>query len=139
MLPSFEERSVWVQLASLVIVLCAYAGISGAMLSSGVMELPPYVVVFAVATILLVIVLVVGHALAAMMGRPERRDERDRLIGWRAESNAAWLLAAGTFAAITALSFSIPSVWVAHLLMLSVFAAEILKLTLQIIYYRRMS
>lgn len=136
MISSFEERSVWIQLISLTLVLAAYMVVSGIMLSNGVMALPPYVAVFAIATVLLVITLIAGHFLSALMGRVEPRDERDRLISWRAESNASWLLATGAFAAIAALIFSIQAVWVAHLLLLSIFASEILKLVLQITYYR---
>ncbi|MBC7772642.1 MAG: hypothetical protein H7210_09130 [Pyrinomonadaceae bacterium] len=137
MLPSFEEKSVWVQLVSLVLVLGAYFTVSGIMLASGVRVLVPYVPVFMSAVILLVVVLGLGHAVAAVMGKPERRDERDRLIGWRAESNSSWLLAAGVFFAITALVFQVDTVWVAHLLLASMFASEVLKLLLQLRYYRR--
>lgn len=137
MLPSFEERSVWIQLVSLVVVFAAYLAVSAVMLSKGVMLLPPYVAVFGVATILLVVILALGHTIAVMMGKPEPRDERDRLIAWRAEGNSSWLLAAGVFGAIAALVASVPTVWVAHLLLVSVFASEILKLALQIVSYRR--
>lgn len=137
MLPSFEEKSVWVQFLSLVLVLGAYFIISGFMLARGVLALAPYVPLFAVAVVLLIIVLILGHALAAVTGRAEPRDERDRLIGWRAESNSSWLLGAGAFTAICALIAGIAPVWIAHLLLASLFASEILKLSLQILYYRR--
>lgn len=137
MLPSFEEKSVWIQLISLVVVLGGYFVVSGLMLAKGVVLLPPFVPVFAVAVILLLMVLGVGHAVAALTGKPEKRDERDRLIGWRAESNSSWLLAAGVFCAISALIFGVQAVWVAHLLLASMFASEGLKLSLQLLYYRR--
>lgn len=137
MLPSFEEKSVWVQFLSLVLVLGAYFVISGSLLARGVFTLVPYVPLFAVAVVVLVIILIIGHALAAITGRAEPRDERDRLIGWRAESNSSWLLAAGVFAAICALIAGIEAVWIAHLLLASLFASELLKLSLQILYYRR--
>lgn len=137
MLPSFEEKSVWVQFIGLVVVLGGYFAIAGAMLANGVVALAPYVPLFVVAVVLLIIAMIAGHALAAVTGRPEPRDERDRLIGWRAESNSSWLLGAGVFSAIVALILEIPAVWVAHLLLASMFASEILKLSLQIVYYRR--
>ncbi len=137
MLPSFEEKSVWVQLVSLVVVLGAYFVVSGIMLANGVVVLAPYVPVFAVAVVLLVLVLALGHAAAALTGKPEKRDERDRLIGWRAESNSSWMLGAGVFCAISALILGIETVWVAHLLLASMLASEMLKLSLQIVYYRR--
>lgn len=136
MLPSFEERSVWVQLVALLVVLGGYFVVSGWMLSRGIEELAPYVPLFIAATVLLVVVLVVGHIGAAVVGKPEKRDERDRIIGWRAESNSSWLLGAGVFCAIVGLIFSIAPVWIAHLLLASLFASEALKLSLQVVYYR---
>lgn len=137
MLPSFEERSVWVQLVSLLTVLGGYFLVSGWMLLRGIERIGPYVPLFMAATVLLVIVLVVGHIAAAVIGKAEKRDERDRLIGWRAESNSSWLLGAGVFSALTALAFGVQPVWIAHLLLASLFASEVLKLSLQVVYYRR--
>lgn len=137
MLPSFEERSVWVQLVALVVVLGGYLVVSTMMMSSGVLHLAPYVPLFAAAVVLLVIVLTLGHILAAVIGKPERPDERDHMIGWRSESNSSWLLGAGVFSAIVAMIFGIENVWVAHLLLASLLGSEILKLSLQVVYYRR--
>ena len=137
MLPSFEERSVWVQFVGLLVVLAGYGLVSVAMLTAGVSHPAPFVVVMSVATVLLVVLLAVGHAIAALAGAPEARDERDRLIGWRAESGSSWLLATGVVAAIGTLLVGWPALWVAHLLMLSLFASEILKLALQLRWYRK--
>ena len=57
--------------------------------------LPAYVPVFVVAVVFMVVVIVVGRIVAALAGRPDGRDERDRQIGWRAESNSGWLVATG--------------------------------------------
>ncbi len=92
---------------------------------------------FAVAVVLLVVLLVVGPAAAASVGRTDDRDERDRLIGWRAESNASWLLGVGVLAAITGMIASIDPVWIAHLLLLSLFLSEVLGYVLRLVYYRR--
>ncbi len=99
--------------------------------------LPAYAPVFAVSVVLMVIVLVVGHVAVAIASGPEERDERDRLISWRAESYSGWLAATGILAGITAMILSVPNVWVAHLLLLSLFLSEVLKLVLQLVYYRR--
>ncbi|QYK48132.1 MAG: hypothetical protein KF838_15235 [Phycisphaeraceae bacterium] len=137
MLPSYEERSVWITLASLCVVFAAYMAISISMMSRGILHFGPYIAVFMSATILLVVLLIAGHMAALLLGKPEKTDERDRQIGWRAESNASWILGAGVFCAITAMCFNIEAVWIAHLLLGSLFASEILKLALQLIYYRR--
>lgn len=134
---SFEEKSVWVQLVGVVVGLGAYFVVAGRMLAAGVTALPAYAALFAVAVVLLVVLLIVGHALAALAGRPEGRDERDRLIGWRAESNSSWVLAAGVLTAVTGMIFAVDNVWVAHLLLLSLVLSEVLGLALRLVYYRR--
>jgi len=136
---SFEEKSVWIQLIATVLALAAYSVIAGRMLAAGVTALPAYAALFMVATGLMVVLLVAGLVVAALAGRgrPEGRDERDRLIGWRAESNSGWLLATGVFAAITGMIFSIDNVWIAHLLLLSLFLSEVLGFVMRLVYYRR--
>jgi|GEM_PF-584406 uncharacterized membrane protein HdeD (DUF308 family) len=134
---SFEEKSVWMQLASLGVVLIAYGAVAGSMLVAGVKHIVPYVPVFAVAVVLLIILMIVGNAIAAIAGRPEGLDERDRLIVWRAESNAGWVLSLGVFAALAGLIMSINNVWIAHVLLLSMFLSEMAKLVFHIIYYRQ--
>lgn len=134
---SFEERSVWIQLIALSLTLGAYFFVAWQMWSHGVNILPPYAAVFTVAVVLLVVVLVAGYLISALASRPDGRDERDRLIEWRAESHSGWLLAVGVLGGITAMLFSVSNVLTAHLLLGSLFLSEILKLVLQLASYRR--
>ena len=134
---SFEEKSVWIQLTSLLVSLGAYFIVAGRMMAVGVSALPVYVPLFVIAVIVIVGINVVGHVLAAMVTASTTRDERDRLIGWRAESNSSWILAVGVIGAICCLIASVGPVWVAHLLLLSLFASEIVKYVAQLVYYRR--
>ncbi|MEQ8318321.1 MAG: hypothetical protein RIE77_04995 [Phycisphaerales bacterium] len=137
MLPSFEERSVWVQLVALGLGLGGYFAAAGPMLARGVMEMGPYVAVFAVSLVLLIGVMVAGHVIAAVFGgTDDETDERDRLIGWKAEARSSWVLGAGVFMAIGALTFGVEAAWVANGLLLALFASEMLKLLLQAISYR---
>jgi len=78
-----------------------------------------------------------GHIVVAILSRPEGRDERDRLIEWKAESRSSWLLTTGVLAVITGLILGLDSAWIAHLLLLSLFLSEILRFVLQIVSYRR--
>jgi hypothetical protein len=134
---SFEEKSVWIQLVSMVAVLGSYSVVAALMLSKGVTTVIAFVAVFMVAVGLMVVVLVVGHIVVAIASRPEGRDERDRLIEWRAESNSSWILGTGVLAAITGLAVSVDNVWIAHLLLLSMLLSEVAKLVFQLVYYRR--
>ena len=134
---SFEEKSVWVQLVSMVVVLGSYLVKAGGMLSDGITNLMAFVPLFLASVLLLVTVLVVGHIVAAIAGRPESSDERDRLIGWRAESSSSWILSVGVLASITGLVKSVDHVWIAHLLLFSMLLTDVAKYVFQIVYYRR--
>lgn len=137
MLPSFEERSAWVQLLGLGLTLGAYFLVAGSMLARGVREMAPFIAVFAVCLVLLIVLQVAGHIVAAIFGGADDADERDRLIGWKAEARSSWVLGAGVFCAIGALAFRVEAVWVANGLLLALFASEMLKLALQVVSYRR--
>jgi hypothetical protein len=134
---SFEEKSVWIQLVATAAVLGAYFWVASRMMAAGVDHLAPYAPVFAVAVAALATVLTVGHIVIAVASRPEGRDERDRLIEWRAESNSGWILASGVILAIMGMIASYGNVAIAHLLLLSLLASELVRFCLQILYYRR--
>lgn len=134
---SFEEKSVWIQLVATTTVLGAYFWVAGRMLSAGVTHLGPYVPLFAVAVVALVVVLAAGHVAAAVASRPEGRDERDRQIEWRAEAQSGWILASGVVLAIMGMIASYGNVVIAHLLLLSLLVSEIVRFVLQLVYYRR--
>ena len=134
---SFEEKSIWIQLTSILLSLGIYFFIAAQMLFSGVDVLPVYVPLFVIAVIWIVVINAVGHIVIGIIDRSTSRDERDRLIGWRAESNSSWILGFGTIVAIVCLITSVKVVWVAHLLLLSLFLAEIVKYAFQIVYYRQ--
>ncbi len=134
---SFEEKSVWIQLAGTVLGLGAYFVVAWRMIDAGVRELLPFAAVFLAASGLLAIIIVAGHIVAAVASRPEGRDERDRLIEWRAEANSSWLLAVGIFATLTGMVFSVSNVWTANALLLSLFLTQVLSFVLRLVYYRR--
>jgi hypothetical protein len=134
---SFEEKSVWIQLVSMVAILGLYFVVAGIMLTHGVTALAAFVPLFMVGVALMVCVLVAGHVVIAITGRGDERDERDRLIEWRAESNSSWVLGAGVLVAISGMVASVGNVWIAHFLLLCMFLSEVAKFTMQLVYYRR--
>lgn len=134
---SFEEKSVWIQLISMVVVLGSYLVKAAGMLSEGITDIMAYLPLFLAAVFLLVTVLVAGHIVAAIAGGPEESDERDRLIGWRAESRSSWILSVGVLAALVGLIRSVDNVLIAHLLLVSMLLTDVAKYVFQIIYYRR--
>ncbi len=134
---SFEEKSAWITLISLLVVSIVYFVVAAGMRSAGITVLVGYVPLFVAVVVLLVLILIVGHVAVAIASRPEGRDERDQLIEWRAESNSAWVLGAGVLAALFGLVVSLDSVWIAHLLVLSLLISELVKSVSQLFYYRR--
>ena len=134
---SFEERSIWIQLIGLSVGLGLYFVVAAGMLLDGVTVLAAYMPLFAVAVAVVVAVNAAGHIALAIASRPGGPDERDRLIGWRAESRSSWILGLGVIVAIGCMIVSVGEAWVAHLLLLSLFIAEVAKNILQIVYYRR--
>lgn len=133
---SFEEKSVWIQLVATVLGLGTYFVIAGRMLAAGIKVLPAYVPLFVAAVVLMVILMIAGFIVAAVAGRRENRDERDRLIGRRAENNSGWVLTTGVLIAVTGMILAIEPVWIAHFLLLSLFLSEVLGFVLRLIYYR---
>ncbi|MCH9680027.1 MAG: hypothetical protein K0V04_01235 [Deltaproteobacteria bacterium] len=134
---SFEHKSVWITLVSLIVVLVAYSIPAGYLLASGITIMAPYVGLFIAAVVLQIVIMIFGHIAAALVSRPEEADERDRLIEWRSEHYSSWVLGAGVFMAMMLLATPIAKVWPTHLLLVSMFLAEILKATLRLVSYRR--
>ena len=96
-----------------------------------------YAGLFLVAVVVMVVLLIVGHGVAAVTGRVEGRDERDRLIAWKAEHRSGWVTAAGALGAVACLAAGVDGVWAANLLLVSLALAHVLSFSLQIVYYRR--
>lgn len=135
---SFEEKSVWVQLLALVVGAGAYVAIALSFWrSEGVEDVVAYVPLFVGAVALMVVVLIAGHAVAALTGRADRPDERDRLIEWRAESRSGWVLVTGVLVAVTGLVTAASPLWVANVLLGSLVACQALSYALRLVAYRR--
>lgn len=134
---SFTEKSIWVQVTALIVVLGGYFWTAKQMFMAGVMDIRAYAAVFTVSVVMLVIVLVAGHIVVAITSRGDFSDERDRLIAWRAEALSSWVMGIGILSAIFAMVFGVETVLVAHLLLLSLLLSEILANSLRILFYRR--
>lgn len=135
---SFAEKSVWITLVGLAGVFGFYFFVAARMLSAGVTVVAPFVPLFIFVVVGLVVAMTIGHAVVALASPVEDRDERDRLISWRAEHNSSWLLGVGVVAAIFALALpGIGRAWIANGLLLALLLSELLGQALQLYYYRR--
>lgn len=56
---------------------------------------------------------------------------------WRAENNSSWVLGVGVVAAIFGLAMPIGPAWIANGLLMALFLSEIVRLGLQLYYYRK--
>ncbi|MBL8990426.1 MAG: hypothetical protein JNJ48_02465 [Phycisphaerae bacterium] len=134
---SFEEKSVWVQLLCLVAGLGTYFVLAGEKLASGERAMAAYTGLFVGATVAMVTLMVAGHIVLAVWSKPEGADERDRLIWWRSEYNASWVVAAGVCGGVTCMALGVENVWTAHLLLLSLAGSQVLCAVLRLVQYRR--
>ncbi|MFM9957808.1 MAG: hypothetical protein ACKVZJ_07010 [Phycisphaerales bacterium] len=137
MAPSFEEKSVWIQLIAVLVGLAFYLVVAGRLLATGVTSVPAHAALFIPASIAMVVVLVVGHVVAAVSSKPEGRDERDRLIAWKAEYGSSWVAAVGMLSAVTGMALGAEPVWAVHTLLISLCVSELMGYVLQLVYYRR--
>jgi hypothetical protein len=142
---SFYEKSAWGTFLVLAVVGSLYfrsiyeLSAADALVASAVVGLA---VGF---TVVQVIALVVFHILIAIIDRPGDEDERDRLIGWRASSVSAFVLAFGVFSVIFMIlagAWLDRPVWVSpmvivNLLLAAMLLAELVDLAARIFYYRR--
>lgn len=134
---SFEEQSVGIQLGGMLLLLGGYFVIAGVLLARGVRDMATFVTLFIVATVLMIAVYAAGHAILALFGEPEDRDERDRLIAWKAEARSSWILGAGLIGAAGCVAAGTPPIWTLNLLLLTLFLSHIHCYTLRFIAYRR--
>lgn len=133
---SFEEKSAWILLISKIVVFGVYFWIAARLSARGA-PLEAFVPLFIVVVALLVAALAAGHIIAAAIQRPEGTDERDRLISWRAESNASPVLGGGVLVGISVLILTGRDALTANVLLLALVLTEVLKSLFRIVYYRR--
>ena len=134
---SSEEKSAWIQLAGMALLLGGYFTVAGMLLADGVTGIAPFIPLFIVTMILLVVFQAAGHAVAALTSPSEDADERDRLIAWRAEARSSYVLGAGLIGAVACLVLAVDTAWVANVLLLSLALSQVLCCLLQIVSYRR--
>ena len=132
---SFQEKSLWLMLASLVAVFGFYFW--AVLPSPAVDVMPNQMGPFIVAVVALVVVQVVGHIVIAIADRRTATDERDRLIGLKGTRNAGYVLATGVFFALCTALATRGNFIFCHVLLGSWVAAQLVDIASQLYYYRR--
>lgn len=143
---SFHERSAWIQLISLVGVFGIATWRVGMMMANGETDLTAYAWVYGIAVAAQVIITIGAHILMSILlvtvggescDTIDARDERDKVIEWRAEASTAWLTSVGAVTGVILLIAGSDAVWVANAIVGMLFISGVMKLTLQLVWYRR--
>lgn len=132
---SFQEKSLWVTFVGLLSACGFYLSV---ILSAQTVDImPQQVVLFVLATVLLVITQVIGHILVALIDRHTTTDERDKLIGLKGSRNGSYVLATGVFLALCAVVLTEGTFIFTHVLLGFWALAQLVEIGSQLFLYRR--
>jgi len=137
---SFQEKSLWVSLAGLLLAFggyfhSAYATVLQTPAAKDV--LPHQAGLFIAATVVLVVLLVAGHVVIALLDRRTDTDERDRSIQLRGGRYGSYVLATGVFFALCTSLMTEGNAVMAHVLLGSWVLAQGVEIISQLVMYRR--
>ena len=136
---SFMEKSLWVVLIALTLPMGGYLWSAASQLTGpGAARdlVPAQALQFIGATVLMVLVLAVGHALIAIADRRTEPDERDRQIELRGERVGAFVLATGVFLALCSALVWQGNALVSHVLLGAWVLAEAVSTASQLLMHR---
>ena len=137
---SFQEKSLWVSLAGLLLAFGGYfhsAYVTMLPTSAAKDVLPHQAGLFIAATVVLVVILVAGHVVIALVDRRTETDERDRSIELRGGRYGSFVLATGVFVALCAALVTEGNAVMAHVLLGSWVLAQGVEIVSQIVMHRR--
>jgi hypothetical protein len=132
---SFQEKTLWLMLISLVAVFGFY--FAHALPDAGRDVMPQQVALFIAAIVLLVVMQVAGLIVIAIIDRRPGADERSRLIGLKGTRNGAYVLATGVFGALCAGLLTEGNFIFTHVLLGSWVLAQLVETGSQLWLYRR--
>lgn len=92
---TFEEKSLWILFAGVLIAFGFY--FSKVLPTDTINVNPAHIGLFIAAIVILVVVQIIGHIIAAIADRNFASDERDRLYSLKAVRTSSYVLAAGVF------------------------------------------
>lgn len=134
---SFQEKSIWISLATISLIFGYYFIRIFQMIAGNEIDAIQSIVILITLIVLVIIVEIVFHIIIALRTKPEAKDERDRLIELKATRNAYFLLVFGIFISIGSIAASVQPFIVAHVIMFFFILSEIAKFLTQLVYYRK--
>lgn len=136
---SFQEKSLWVSLAGLLLAFGGYvysAYVTVLPTPSARDVLPQQAGLFIAATVVLVVILVAGNVVLALLDRRTETDERDRSIELRGGRYGSYVLAAGVFFTLGTSLMTEGNAVMAHVLLGSWVLAQGVEIISQLVMYR---
>lgn len=137
---SFQEKSLWLMLVSVVATFAVYfyVALATALPTPAARNVMPHqVVYFVIAVIALVVVQVAGLIVFAAMDRRTTTDERDRLIALKGTRNGSYVLATGVFFALCVALRTEGNFVFMHVLLAFWVLAQLTETVSQLYFYRR--
>ena len=137
---SFREKSLALQMASLVVVFGSYFAWVWPRRTERLEAIQ--IAAFVAVLMALVLLQIVGHALLAIasrkeLGRTIQTDERDTLIRLRALRISSWILASGVFLSLCIAALTPGNFAFTHILLAFWVIAQLIELLSQWFDYRR--
>jgi hypothetical protein len=137
---TFQEKSLWVTLAGLLVAFGAYFWLAWASILPRPVAtdlLPQQAGLFMATTVLMVLIVVAGHVAIALWDRRTEPDERDRRIALRGSRWGGLVLACGVFLALCTALFTEGNAVMAHVLLGAWVLAQGTEIVAQLVLYRR--
>ena len=136
---SFREKSAWISFVSILLVFGAYFWNINRILRGQVEHRAAFKISVGliVAFVLLEIVLHIAVAIQAPNEARAPKDERERLIEMRATRVAFQVLVVGALLGVGTMHVTARAWVMAHVVLLAVVVAELVKFGGQILYFRR--
>ena len=138
---SFEEKSTWTMLLTMLVVYGWYFMQVTRSLSNagGVVGNVDYRDIMLATVMLLVIILVVAHTAIGVLAPKEAdlRDERDRQINRVGEYIGGYVAAGAALTGMGMAMYEQPHFWIANAILLGLVLSEVVSCTAKLILYRR--
>lgn len=132
---SFQEKSLWLLFASLVVSFGLY--FITVLPAATTQVMPHQVGFFVLVLVLLVVVQIIGHVVIALVNRRTETDERDRLIALKSTRIAAYVLATGVFLSLCTALLTEGNFRFTHVLLGFWVLAQLVEIGAQLVLYRR--
>lgn len=126
---SFKEKSAWIVFISTLITALTYFGALG-LSFAGYIRYSSVLHLFVALMIGLLVVQVIAHIVVAMRAPAEAKiptDERERIIGWKADRVGYYTLIAGALLGIVTIHLGAKAPDIAHAVLLAFVLSQLAK------------